>query len=216
MIKNYKLFKESVNVENIHKICKEYKIKNYTINDDGSIDVDGDVDISDRSLKEIPINFKNVSGDFDIDSNRLISLKGCPERIGGNFNCFDNELTSLEFGPKYVDGSYYCNENRLKSLNFLPNKIGKKLFCDDNEIYAFKGIPENFMGSFSCYNNPITYFWDLFGDSSKIELFNFYDPLREPSEDNEHPIVVISRLNEFLNSIGKPSVKMGDYEINPF
>jgi hypothetical protein len=65
MIKNWKLFKESVDSEfKIHKICKEYKIKNYTINDDLSIDVDGDVDLSNKSLIKIPIKFRKVSGNF--------------------------------------------------------------------------------------------------------------------------------------------------------
>jgi len=34
----------------IHKICKEYGIENYTINNDGSIDVDGYVDLSNMEL----------------------------------------------------------------------------------------------------------------------------------------------------------------------
>lgn len=32
--------------QEIHNICKKLKIKNYTINSDGSIDVDGDVILS--------------------------------------------------------------------------------------------------------------------------------------------------------------------------
>jgi len=32
-------------VDNIYRICEEYGIKNYTINPDGSIDVDGDVNL---------------------------------------------------------------------------------------------------------------------------------------------------------------------------
>jgi hypothetical protein len=51
MIKNWKLFKKSVdNNSEIHKICKKYGIKNYTINDDLSIDVDGHVDLSSTNL----------------------------------------------------------------------------------------------------------------------------------------------------------------------
>jgi hypothetical protein len=36
--------------ENIDSICKKYDIKNYTINDDGSIDVDENVYLSNRGL----------------------------------------------------------------------------------------------------------------------------------------------------------------------
>ena len=36
---------------NIESICQEYGIENYTINEDGTVDVDGNVDLSFRNLK---------------------------------------------------------------------------------------------------------------------------------------------------------------------
>jgi len=42
----------------IHNLCKKYDINNYTINDDMSISVEGDVNLSYRNLKSIPIKFK--------------------------------------------------------------------------------------------------------------------------------------------------------------
>ena len=36
--------------EEIHQICQQYNIENYTINPDGSIDVEGNVDLSQRIL----------------------------------------------------------------------------------------------------------------------------------------------------------------------
>jgi hypothetical protein len=40
-----KMFEQFKNEEEIKEICRKYKIKNYTINPDGSIDVDGGVDL---------------------------------------------------------------------------------------------------------------------------------------------------------------------------
>ena len=34
-MKHLKLYKESFNKKNIHKLCSEYGIRNYTINKDG-------------------------------------------------------------------------------------------------------------------------------------------------------------------------------------
>ena len=34
--------------EDIDEICRKYNIINYTINSDGTIDVDGNVDLSDK------------------------------------------------------------------------------------------------------------------------------------------------------------------------
>ena len=60
-MKYLKLFK-SFREEDIHDICREYEISNYTINSDGSIDVDGSVDLSDKELTKIPLKFRNIKG----------------------------------------------------------------------------------------------------------------------------------------------------------
>jgi hypothetical protein len=60
-LKGYKIFE---NQEDIHAIFKKYDITNYTINPDGSIDVDGDVDLYNRDLTKLPLNFRNISGYF--------------------------------------------------------------------------------------------------------------------------------------------------------
>ncbi len=67
-LKNYKLF-EFVDEDEIHSLCKKYSIKNYTINGDGTIDVD----LDGKSLTKIPLNFNKVSGDFYCSINNLTS-----------------------------------------------------------------------------------------------------------------------------------------------
>jgi hypothetical protein len=55
---------ESTSKQEVESILKKYKITNYTINDDLSVDVDGDVDLSHKMLSSIPVNFGKVSGGF--------------------------------------------------------------------------------------------------------------------------------------------------------
>ncbi len=43
--------------EEIHRICRGYRIKNYSINSNGSIDVDGDVFLNGNKLTELPLEF---------------------------------------------------------------------------------------------------------------------------------------------------------------
>ena len=93
----------------ISLICEKYGITNYTINDDGSIDVNGDVELSFKDLTELPLRFNKVTGWFDCSYNRLTSLKGSPRLIGGYFLC----TNSLEFCPDYVGGYFYCTGNKL-------------------------------------------------------------------------------------------------------
>jgi len=52
--------------------------------------------------------------------------------------------------------------------------------------------------SFYCDNNPIYELWKLFGDTTKIELFNDFGI-------TDGKVVILDRLNEFLEMIGKPS-----------
>ena len=50
----------------IHRICKEYGIKNYTINPDGSIDVNGNVSLSNNELTELLLKFNIIEGFFSL------------------------------------------------------------------------------------------------------------------------------------------------------
>lgn len=64
----------------IDMICKKYNIHNYTINSDMSIDVDGNVDISNKNLSKLPLKFSVVDGIFDCSNNNLLNFIGIPKR----------------------------------------------------------------------------------------------------------------------------------------
>jgi hypothetical protein len=111
----------------ISLICEKYNITNYTINPDGSIDVNGNVDLSYKNLTQLPLTFNKVTGYFDCSNNRLTSLKGCPRWIGGFFTCGNNQLTSLKFSPDYVGGDFYCKYNKLTD-NYCDTEIGGRFY----------------------------------------------------------------------------------------
>ncbi len=60
----------------IHEICEKYKVKNYKINN-SLIDVDGDVDLIDQNLGDLPLNFGEISGDFYCGGNKLGFVNLC-------------------------------------------------------------------------------------------------------------------------------------------
>ena len=111
----------------ISLICKQYGIENYTINNDGSIDVAGNVNLWDKGLVELPLTFNKVSGWFDCGNNRLTTLKGCPRWVGDYFRCNYNNLTSLKFSPDYVGGDFYCRKNNLTD-NYCETEIGEDFY----------------------------------------------------------------------------------------
>ena len=79
----------------IHDICKKYNIKDYTINPDGSIDVEGEVVIL-IFINELPIKFNKVSGDFYCSYNNLSTLKNFPNEVCGETFLYGNPLKSLD------------------------------------------------------------------------------------------------------------------------
>jgi hypothetical protein len=79
---------ESYKFKEIDRICRKYGIKKYTLNGDGSIDVDGDVNLAYEGLSELPLKFGIVSANFYCYGNQLTSLEGAPERVGGDFFLF--------------------------------------------------------------------------------------------------------------------------------
>ena len=182
-----KLSDDFKDTSNIDSICKEFGIKNYTINSDGSIDVDGDVRLENEGLTKLPLKFGEVTGDFSCHGNKLITLEGAPQSLVRSFYCHSNQLTSLEGGPREVGAYFDCGDNQLTSLEGAPLSVG---------------------GYFYCRDNPVEKVWDLFSDYSlhfvslyaKMEIFNYYDPIRDDM------VIILDRLNSFLLAIGKEPV----------
>lgn len=203
----------------IREKCKTYRIENYSINSDGSIDVDGDVNLSKKGLDKIPLRFRKVTGDFYCYDNYLKTLYGSPKFVGRDYNCNGNtslqsleggpeevigdyvclgcRLTSLKGGPKIVKKDYSCWYNNLTSLEGIPSVV-KYLDCNNNKIYSFEFWPKN--NRFNIEGNPIENLWNLFKDESKIELLNDYDVARGDE-------IILDRLNGFLQEIGKNTVE---------
>lgn len=139
----------------IIQLCEGYNINYYTINDDGSIDVDDHVNLTNLGLTELPLKFNKVWGDFYCAKNNLTTLKGSPIEVGESFNCNYNELTSLEHSPIKVGGDFLCTNNKLTSLKGCPKFVRDDIFCEDNNVIKLEEIPNTMNGYIYFGNNPI-------------------------------------------------------------
>jgi hypothetical protein len=185
-----KWIKTFESISEIERLCNEYEIKNWTINSDGLVDVDGDVDLNNKRLSKIPINFGRVGGGFSCSHNQLTTLEGAPREVGGDFGCHNNQLTTLEGAPREVGGGFYCSYNQL---------------------WTFKGAPEFIGDSFYCSGNKIWEIWNLFRIPKYIDWLNDHDAIR--MGENREPYVILDRLNSFLEDIGKePVIKLKNYK----
>ena len=123
--------------QEIHDICEKYNITNYTINPDGSIDVDGDVNLSNRNLTKLKLNFNKVSGSFYCHYNKLTTLEGCPKEVSGDFFCSFNHITSLERSPIELGGDFFCSFNHITSLEGYNGEYDK-LYCNNKDGLILK------------------------------------------------------------------------------
>lgn len=189
--------------EDIEHLCKILTITDYTINDDMSINVAGDVSLNGYGLKKIPLNFYYVLGDFNCSHNELTTLEGSPKKVDGFFACSHNNLTTLEYGPESIGGSYICHKNKLTSLkgcleeingnfgcsgNLLknlehgPKSVAKNYDCTQNKITSLLGCPESIGGQFFCSANPIGSIF-RYVDGQFLNLFKRFKIIKDDSVD---------------------------------
>lgn len=154
-----KLFEQYNEYNQIKEWLDKKGISNYTINDDLTVDVNGEVNLNatkskGNGLTEIPIQFGEIKGNFYIANNRLTTLVGSPRKVDGIFNIVGNELTDLKGSPQYVDGRFYSAFNRLTSLEGCPEYVGGSFRCEENMISTLKYAPVYF-SSFIYNDNPL-------------------------------------------------------------
>ena len=175
-MKHIKLF-ENFDNKSIHMICLEYNINKYKINTDGSVDVNDNVDLSNKKLKQIPIKFGKVKGWFD---------------------CSGNELTNLVNGPLYIGGSYFCNNNNLSDFEGSPITIGANFICDDNPLESLIGLvtevkPYNHFDM----NGKVKIIYEILKDNLEY-INNFYDFNILTDLKTNLPKLNLKRLNRFI------------------
>ena len=125
-----------IEVTDIRLILALLKIdkKQYTINKNGEVDVDGDVHFSNCGRLEIPVKFGTVTGNYEIMFNRFKSLKegGCPRHVGGNLVCMEClELISLDGIPETIGEGFIYQVTPIAS--YLRQKEGDDY--DSIDIY---------------------------------------------------------------------------------
>ena len=130
----------------------------WKINDDLSVEVTGDVDLSKLKMTKLPVKFKKVGGRFFVRETPLITLEGCPDEVGTWFDCSYTDIKNLIGGPKAINTSksqyndqYQTNNcqqltslegiaedakelnvgfcKNLKELDYLPKNIRRITAC---------------------------------------------------------------------------------------
>lgn len=133
--------KKSIKRKLIEYQLKKLHVNNsFRLNDDGSIDLFGDVNIANQGLTEIPVKINEVQGFFDCSNNKLTNLINMPKAVMRHFYCRDNNLVSLKGCPELIGGSLYAEGNNITSLDFLPKQIKNSIHLQSNPVRVLDGI----------------------------------------------------------------------------
>jgi len=219
-MKRLKIYESFRTEQEIKDLCSEYRIENYQIRDDGSIDVVGDVNLYNRlgDLKKLPLTFNEIMGDFVCGKNNLTTLDGCPKKVHGYFYCYENKLTSLEHSPKIVEGNFVCRDNNdITSLEGLENTYidGELSVFDCINLYSLKGFPKK-VGSFDYRLTPIKPIYNKFiqeCDYDTMRKFNKFDVIYTDGLDW---FIDYDNLGKFLRSVGKEDLMMPKDDFDDF
>jgi hypothetical protein len=105
------------------------------------VNVEGSLQLRNKKLDQIPVQFGTVTGSFEITSSAIRSLQGCPRVVLGTFSCDGcNNLTSLEGGPQTVHGYYDCQFNSLTSLKGCATRVDRMLDVRHNPLTSLEGL----------------------------------------------------------------------------
>lgn len=171
-MKYLKLWENLQDENYVAQICQKYKIKNWSINSEGLVDVDGDVNFigyimqtygqirfrhSHGRFDKIPIRFGRVTGDFTFTGQSITTLEGAPQRVDGTFDCSRNpKLTSLQGIPKSCY-NFICSETAITTLEVgYPFEVTNYFKCYGNHLTSLKGAPKKIKGDFNVNRNKLT------------------------------------------------------------
>jgi hypothetical protein len=147
-----------VDVEEIKARLQKYFtiLGDVIIHPDGVVDVKGQVFLK-KKVKQLPVQFGDVSDAFSCHERSLTTLIGSPRRVGGGFTCWLNALTTLQGAPDYVGDNFSCGGNKLESLLGAPAHVGGSFYGggDGGELLtSLEGSPTYVGGIFSWRNCP--------------------------------------------------------------
>lgn len=126
----------------------------YKLNDDGSVDVFGTLNLINRNLSEIPVKIRKVHGSVNITSNKFKDLKSMPLEIQNDLIMNSNMISSLEGCPEKINGDFFVRWNRLTSLEHGPKFVKYEYECTNNALETLEYLPEHVGGNFTFYNSP--------------------------------------------------------------
>ena len=133
--------------EEIIEICKKYRIENYSINEDMSINVNESLRLSRLSLTALPLDIRYIKGNLYLEN---MWWEGA--NLISDWAIFNK--------VERIDGDLDVRFNLFNTFYDMPvDRVGGKIEFTKNEAHQTT-------------TNNMHYLWILFEDISKVNLFN--------------------------------------------
>lgn len=90
--------------------------------EDGSVSIDGDVYLSDQTLRKLPFPIRSVSGNFNCAHAGLTTLRNFPKVVHGNVKLSNMNFTRLDFTGLHIAGELQLsNLWKLSEIKCFPD-----------------------------------------------------------------------------------------------
>jgi len=130
---------------------KKLDVKDYTILDNGMVDVHESLLIPEAKGNKLTVKFNVVNGSCVISNTYWKTLEGCPNIVNGDFYFEHNhDLISLVGGPTTVEGrATFHNCSSLPSILHCPKTVKKGLVLSHLSVLKnLNGCPNEVTGPF--------------------------------------------------------------------
>ncbi|MDO8581575.1 MAG: hypothetical protein Q7S16_01775 [bacterium] len=144
----------------------DWALETFTIHTDGTLTVEGDLDLTHLPVTHLPKGLREVGGILGLGMTKIISIEGFPEKVGGDVDLTGVQIISLKGFPQTIGGNIFLADTRIKSLHGLPKKIEKDLHLSRTDIASLRGLPQNIGGSL--YLDGVTTLMSLDGLPERI------------------------------------------------
>tara|TARA_Y100000389_G_scaffold127220_1_gene124559 strand:- start:1053 stop:1643 length:591 start_codon:yes stop_codon:yes gene_type:complete len=156
-------------MKNIEEVLDQYNVVDYSINNDGSVNLTKDITFFKKNLDKIPFNISKAPRVLDFSFNNISSLEGSPEECDTIFYAMNNisDLTGVTITSRLLS----LSNNKIEKINFPKEFKTNELLLNHNNIYELTGIPINFNGKIFLNHNPIATCFKT-TDGKDVHVFN--------------------------------------------
>lgn len=124
------------------------KIFHHEINDDLTVNVHGDIELSFVQEPYLPVQFNRIiEGTVYCNGSGLKSMKGFPYHVDHHFNiAWNRKMTSFEYAPKYIGKNCWTEQSTPNQISF--HNIHKHFPEVHGEYFGVTPYSKNLLGLF--------------------------------------------------------------------